>query len=76
MVRYLVASLIFFAAALSWLWLVSAFGIWWIMRYPPAPSAGTDTYFITNSWIWRLAVILPLLFFSGWYWRRVSHPRS
>jgi ABC-type uncharacterized transport system permease subunit len=73
MVRYLVAALIFVAAALSWLWLVSALGIWWTLRHLPAPDPSTDTYFIAGSWIWRLAVILPLVFFSAWYWRRVSH---
>lgn len=73
MVRYLVAALIFVAAALSWLWLVSALGILWMLGHLPVPASGADTYFITASWIWRLAVILPLVFFSAWYWRRVSH---
>ena len=73
MARYLVASLVFFATALAWLWLVSAFGLWWTLRHPPANVPGTDTYFITSSWIWRLSVLVPLVFFAAWYWRRVSH---
>jgi hypothetical protein len=73
MARYLIASLIFFAAALAWLGLASAFGIWWTVQHPPANVAGMGTYFITSSWLWRLAVILPLVFFAAWYWRRVSH---
>jgi hypothetical protein len=71
--RFLVASLVFFATALAWLWVVSAVGMWWTLRHPPANVVGTDTYFITSSWLWRLAVLLPLVFFSAWYWRRVSH---
>jgi hypothetical protein len=73
MVRYLVASLIFFAAALAWLYLVSALGMLWLARHPLEPAPGTDTYFIMSSWIWRLAVILPLIFFSAWFWRRIGH---
>ena len=73
MVRYLAASLIFIAAALSWLGLVSALAIGWTLRHPPAPVFGTDTYFLASSWIWRLAVIVPVIAFSAWYWRRVSH---
>jgi hypothetical protein len=73
MARYLIAALIFVAAALSWLWLVTALAIWWTLRHLSMPVPGTDTYFITGSWIWRAAVILPLVFFSAWYWRRISH---
>jgi hypothetical protein len=68
--RFLVSLLIFVAAVVAWLWLVSAIGIWWTLRHPPAPVSGTDTYFMISSWVYRLAVILPLALFSAWYWRR------
>ena len=71
MLRILVALLMLVAVVLAWAWLVSAIGIWWTLRNPPAPVPGTDTYFITSSWVYRLAVILPLVLFSAWYWRRV-----
>jgi hypothetical protein len=69
--RILVALLILVAIVLAWVWLISAIGIWWMLRRPPAPIPGTDTYFITSSWVYRLAVILPLVLFTAWYWRRV-----
>ncbi len=71
MPRILVALVIFVAAALAWIWLVAAIGIWWTLRHPSELASGTDTYFITSSWGFRIAAILPLLLFSGWYWRRV-----
>jgi len=46
-------------------------GIWWMSRRPSALVPGTDTFFITSSWVFRLAVILPLVLFSAWYWRRI-----
>jgi len=72
MPRLLVASLTFAAAVLAWIWIVGAIGIWWTLRHPPAPVPGTDTYFMTSSRIHRLAVVLPLILFSAWYWRRIS----
>lgn len=71
MQRILVSLLVFVAAALAWAWLVGTIGIWWTLRHPPAPVPGTDTYFIVSSPIYRLAVILPLILFSVWYWRRI-----
>jgi hypothetical protein len=70
MLRSLVSLLIFVAAALAWVWLVSAIGIWWTLRHPPAPVAGTDTYFLTTSWLYRIFVVVPFALFSAWYWRR------
>ena len=70
--RILVSLLIFIAATLAWIWLVSAIGIWWTLRHPPAHNPGTDTYFITGSWLYRVTVLVPLLLFAAWYWRRVS----
>src|SRR5438309_5360830 len=63
--RIPVSLLIFVAVALAWLWLVGAVGIWWTLRHPPAPAAGTDTYFIMSSWVFRLAVIHPLISFQS-----------
>jgi hypothetical protein len=64
--------LIFIAATLAWVWLVSAIGIWWTLRNPPAPVSGLDTYFIASSWLYRFTVLVPLVLFTAWYWRRVS----
>jgi hypothetical protein len=70
----LVALVVFAAAGLAWPRLVGAIGIWWTSRHPPRPALDTDTYFIISSSIFRLARILPLMFFAAWYWRRfVSH---
>ena len=66
----LLALVVFAAAGLAWLKLVGAIGIWWMLRHPHRLESGPDTYFITSSWIFRLAVILPLMLFAAWYWRR------
>jgi len=65
-----VSLLIFVAAALAWVWLASAIGIWWTLRHPPAAVPATDTYFLTSSWLYRLILIVPFALFSAWYWRR------
>ena len=71
MLRILLSSLILVAVALAWAWLVAVVGIWWLSRQPPQLAPGTDTYFITSSWFFRLAVIVPLVLFSAWFWRRI-----
>jgi hypothetical protein len=69
--RVLVSSLILVAVALAWVWLVTAAGIWWMSKNPPPLVPGTDTYFMAGNWVYRLAVIVPLVLFSAWYWRRI-----
>ena len=68
--RFLGALLIFAAATYAWLWLVGGIGIWWITRHPEAVPAGTDTYFITSSGIFRFAAFVPVIVFAAWYWHR------
>jgi len=71
MLRILVSSFILVAVALAWVWLVGRVGIWWLSRHPPKLIPGSDTYFMTSSWFFRLAVIVPLVLFSAWFWRRI-----
>jgi hypothetical protein len=68
--RVLFSVLGFIALTVVWFWIVTATGMWWALRYAQ-PPAGSDTYFLTSSWIYRSLVILPLVLFSLWYWRRV-----
>jgi hypothetical protein len=68
MMRILVSSIILVVIVFAWDALVTAVGIWWLARHPPI---GTDSYFIAGSWVYRLAVVVPLVLFSAWYWRRV-----
>jgi len=68
-VTILLALLVFVAAAFVWMKLVGAIGIWWTLRHPPALRPGTDTYFITSSRGFWVALILPLLLFALWLWR-------
>jgi hypothetical protein len=70
MLRILLSLVGFIAIALAWIWLVGAIGIMWVVRHPQVP-AGSDTYFIVGSRLFRWVVILPLLLFSLWYWRRM-----
>jgi hypothetical protein len=69
--RILLALVVFVAAAFAWLKVVGAIGIWWSLRHPPVLPPGTDTYFITSSRVFWLAVILPLFPFAILFWRRV-----
>jgi hypothetical protein len=68
--RFLVSLLVFVAAMIAWGWLVSAIGIWWTVRHPPAPVPGSDTYSIMSNWVFRLILLVPFALFSAWYWRR------
>ena len=70
MMRILLSVLVFIAVAVAWIWLVGVVGLWWVMRNPSL-SAGADTYFIMSSPVVRWAIVLPLLLFSIWFWRRV-----
>jgi len=70
MLRFLLSLVGFIAIALAWIWLVGAIGILWVVRHPQV-TAGSDTYFIMSSRLFRWVVILPLILFSLWYWRRV-----
>lgn len=69
--RILVALVVFVAAVIAWIWLVDGVGIWWTLRHPPAPVPGTDTYFLMSSRVVWLTVLMPLVLFSIWFWRRV-----
>ena len=69
--RVLLAFVLFVAGAFAWLKVVGSIGIWWTLRHPPAVPLGTDTYFIVSSWVFWLAVSLPLFLFAIWFWRRV-----
>jgi len=70
MPRILLALVVFVVAALAWMRLVGVIAMWWMLRHQPRLERGTDTYFIAGSWVFRLAMILPLMLFAIWYWSR------
>jgi hypothetical protein len=69
--RILFSLLTFAVIAIAWTWLVGAIGLWLTARRPQELGE-TDTYFIAGSWLFRLLVIIPLVLFSVWYWRRLA----
>ena len=69
MPRFLGSLFLFVAAAVAWVSAVTAIGIWWTSNHPPIGTT-TDTYFITSSWVYRLALLIPLLLVAMSCWRR------
>jgi hypothetical protein len=70
MLRFVSSVLTFVAAAVMWVSTVTAIGVWWMAHHPPTLPPGSDTYFMTSSWIYRLTIFIPLLVFAAWCWRR------
>jgi hypothetical protein len=70
MLRFISSLLMFIAGALMWVSVVTAIDIWWTVHHPPALPPGSDTYFVTGSWVYRLTIFVPLLVFAAWCWRR------
>ena len=67
--RLLLSLAGFLAVAYVWASLVGWIGVFSVQN--PKPPTGSDTYFITSSWIYWAVVILPLCLFAIWYFRRI-----